>query len=401
MNHWPIVTLGDIFDIARGGSPRPIDAFLTDDPNGVNWIMIGDASEGSKYISTTKKRIRHDGVSRSRSVKPGDLLLTNSMSFGKPYILNTHGCIHDGWLVLSPRREDIDPHFFYHLLGSGALYQQFSKLAAGAVVKNLNIDLVKGVQVSLPSFEEQRRIADTLDKADAIRRKRKEAIVLTQELLRSVFLDMFGNPATNSKGWRAMVLGTLIAEGDSINYGVVQPGPDVADGIPLVRVGDFDEMGIRITGLKRISRDVEANYSRSRLRGDEVLVACVGSIGKVALADHRLSGANIARAVARIRPGEALNREYLAHFLETPFVQRHFSSETRTVSQPTLNIKQIQETPILVPPRAEQDAFARFEQQLRAGLVSQRAALDASDTLFGTLMQRAFRGELSSMDQSC
>jgi type I restriction enzyme S subunit len=401
MTRWPIVALGDVFNVARGGSPRPIDAFLTDDPEGVNWIMIGDASGDSKYISATKKRIRREGVSRSRSVTHGDLLLTNSMSFGRPYILNTSGCIHDGWLVLSPRRDGIDPHFFYYLLGSGALYEQFARLAAGAVVKNLNIDLVKGVQVSLPPFAEQRRIADILDKADAIRRKRKEAIAFTEELLRSAFLEMFGDPVTNPKGWEVRPLGGLVADGDSINYGVVQPGSEVANGVPLIRVGDFDGMTINVDGLKRISRDIEANYARSRLRGDEVLVACVGSIGKVALVDGRLAGANIARAVARIRPGKLLIREYLAYFLETPFVQRHFSVETRTVSQPTLNIKQIQETPVLVPPLKEQDAFIKLERRLRVVGTQQRAALVCTDTLFDTLVHRAFRGEFTSIEKPC
>lgn len=190
MSQWPRVALGEIFTVARGGSPRPIDAFLTDDPTGVNWIMIGDAVEGSKYITGTKKRIRADGVSRSRQVKAGDFLLTNSMSFGRPYILATSGCIHDGWLVLSPRSSEVDQDYFYHLLGSSFVYAEFERLAAGAVVKNLNSELVRGVKVPLPPFAEQRRIAGVLDKADVIRRKSVEAIALADELLRSAFLEL-------------------------------------------------------------------------------------------------------------------------------------------------------------------------------------------------------------------
>ena len=85
----PLVSLGDIFEIARGGSPRPIQKYITDDPDGVNWIMISDASETSKYITSTKKRIIRDGVKNSRMVYSGDFLLTNSMSFGRPYIMKT------------------------------------------------------------------------------------------------------------------------------------------------------------------------------------------------------------------------------------------------------------------------------------------------------------------------
>src|SRR5439155_13558849 len=116
MSAWPLVPLGEVFDIARGGSPRPIDQFITDDPNGVNWIMIGDASDNSKFITRTKKRILKAGVKKSRMVHPGDFLLTNSMSFGRPYIVQTTGCIHDGWLVLSGK-QDVDQDFFFHLLG--------------------------------------------------------------------------------------------------------------------------------------------------------------------------------------------------------------------------------------------------------------------------------------------
>lgn len=89
---WPVKTLGDLFEISRGGSPRPIQDFLTDEVDGVNWIMISDASASGKYIERTAKRIRTDGVARSRRVSPGDFLLTNSMSFGRPYIMKTEGC---------------------------------------------------------------------------------------------------------------------------------------------------------------------------------------------------------------------------------------------------------------------------------------------------------------------
>src|SRR5262249_12880629 len=141
------------------------------------------------------------------------------------------------------------------------------------------------------------------------------------------------------------------------------------------------------------------NYARSRLLGDEVLIACVGSIGKVALADERLAGANIARAVARVRPGALLTRSYLAYYLATPFAQRHFSVETRTVSQPTLNIKQIQETPILAPPRPAQDAFTGVERRLQTLVQRLRDMSESTHALFDALLQRAFRGELNETSE--
>jgi type I restriction enzyme S subunit len=166
---WPSCLLGDLFGIARGGSPRPIDAYFTDDPDGINWVLISDASDGEKYITATKKRIRPEGASRSRRVQPGDFLLTNSMSFGRPYIMRTYGCIHDGWLVLSPKTDDIDADFFYELLGSRAMYAEFERRAAGATVKNLNIDLVRGVRVPIPPRSIQRDFARRTGAIEALR----------------------------------------------------------------------------------------------------------------------------------------------------------------------------------------------------------------------------------------
>ena len=156
---WPKTTLGDLFEIARGGSPRPIDDYITHRSDGINWIMIGDAPEGGKYITSTKKRIRREGAKRSRAVKPGDFLLTNSMSFGRPYIMRTSGCIHDGWLVLSPRQADVVPDYFYSLLGSQAVFAEFARRAPGATVKNLNIDLVRGVVVPVPPLSTRKAFA--------------------------------------------------------------------------------------------------------------------------------------------------------------------------------------------------------------------------------------------------
>ena len=147
MSVWNSASLGDLFDIARGGSPRPIQAYLTDADDGVNWVSISDATSSDKYIRNTKRKIKASGVSRSRFVRSGDFLLTNSMSFGRPYIMATSGCIHDGWLSLSPKSEITDPDYLFQVLSCQDTYKKFERLAAGATVKNLNIDLVKRVEI--------------------------------------------------------------------------------------------------------------------------------------------------------------------------------------------------------------------------------------------------------------
>ncbi len=160
---WEWVRFVDIFEIARGGSPRPIKEFLTNEENGINWIKIGDTEIGGKYIKTTKEKIIPDGLKKSRLVKHGDLLLTNSMSYGRPYIMQTRGAIHDGWLVLSPYFEDIDKDFFYYLISSPYVKNEFAHTVAGAVVKNLNKDKVKEIFIPLPPLAEQHRIVAKIE----------------------------------------------------------------------------------------------------------------------------------------------------------------------------------------------------------------------------------------------
>ena len=115
-NSWKWARFGDVSYIVRGGSPRPIKAFITNAEDGINWIKIGDVEKGGKYICKTKEKIIPEGEKNSRRVYPGDFLLTNSMSFGRPYISKIEGCIHDGWLVLRDEQNHFDKRFLYYYL---------------------------------------------------------------------------------------------------------------------------------------------------------------------------------------------------------------------------------------------------------------------------------------------
>ena len=155
---WKWIKLGWIVDIDRGGSPRPIKDYLTTDHNGINWIKIGDVSKDGKYILSTKEKIKPEGEKKSRRVYPGDFLLTNSMSFGRPYICQIEGCIHDGWLVLRNSVGLFNLDFLYYLLSSSFVYNQFAAIASGSTVVNLNKDKVSDTIVPLPPLEDQKRI---------------------------------------------------------------------------------------------------------------------------------------------------------------------------------------------------------------------------------------------------
>ena len=205
-NSWEWVKLGNISHIERGGSPRPIQAFLTSDNDGLNWIKIGDTDKGGKYITSTKEKIKPEGLSKTRKVYPGDFLLTNSMSFGRPYISQIEGCIHDGWLRISPP-EILDKEFLYFLLSSLYVNQFFVSVAAGAVVSNLNADKVRGLVIPLPPQKEQQRIVEKInqlmalcDELEKLKEQKEAKKVTVHKSAINQLLDS-KDDSNSQKGW--------------------------------------------------------------------------------------------------------------------------------------------------------------------------------------------------------
>lgn len=291
----------------------------------------------------------------------------------------------------------IDPGYLGYIFLANYLQDQLGSEAFGttgyAAVRPRH--LLKAT-IPLPPVGEQRRVVARVDAvaarvADA-RRLRDVAdadlAALTNSLLDSV-LPAEVDPTP---------LGELLEPGRSISYGVLVPGPDVADGVPFVRVQDLSVDRPPATPSKRIAADIDAQYTRTRLSGGEVLVGVVGTIGKIGIAPESWKGANIARAVCRIQPGPMLDRRYLAAVLLSRRSQDYFAATTRTLAQPTLNVGQLELTPIPVPPLDEQrrivahlDAVRAKADELRRLQAESAAELDA---LLPAVLARAFAGEL-------
>ena len=160
---WKWVTFSDLATIVRGGSPRPIKDYLTESSNGINWIKIGDTNPDEYYINQVKEKIKPEGMKKSRFVEKGSLLLTNSMSFGRSYILNVDGCIHDGWLNIKDKYNNFYNLYMVYLLSSKYFYNVMCDKSSGAVVSNLNIDKVKSMMIPLPPLEEQHKIVEKIE----------------------------------------------------------------------------------------------------------------------------------------------------------------------------------------------------------------------------------------------
>ncbi len=190
---WPMVKLGDVVQIERGGSPRPIQDFITKDKNGINWIKIGDVAKGEKYITKTKQKIKPTGISKTRLVKEGDFILSNSMSFGRPYICKIKGAIHDGWLLLRINDDNkLLSDFLYQILGADLLQQQYKSLATGGVVKNLNSKLVRNVKIPLPPLEIQKQIVSEIEAEQKMVDECKKLIEIYEQKTKEKIAEVWG-----------------------------------------------------------------------------------------------------------------------------------------------------------------------------------------------------------------
>ena len=207
------IRLGDISQIVRGASPRPIYNYITDAKDGVNWVKIGDVLPNSKYITGTNQKITKDGAKHSRFVKVGDFILSNSMSFGRPYIMKIEGCIHDGWLAISDFEDYIISDYLYYLLTSTSIQRAMEQKASfGGAVSNLNAEIVRDIEITIPSLEKQKEIVDILDRFDnlcndiskglpaEIEARKKQYEFYRDKLLNFKDIEEDGEKETKAKG---------------------------------------------------------------------------------------------------------------------------------------------------------------------------------------------------------
>lgn len=380
---WKTVRLGDIFEIARGGSPRPIESFLTSDENGVNWIMIGDTKDSGKYIEKTAKKIKREGISNSRMVNEGDFLLTNSMSFGRPYILKTSGCIHDGWLVLSPKDENIHRDYFYYYLGSDEIKQRLSSKAAGAVVKNLNKEIVSDLVIELPPLTTQKRIAEILDAADALRRKDQELLKKYDELAQAIFIDMFGDPVKNEKGWEVKSLSEIL---------------DVdARGIDPNEIDEYNYIGLehieKETGKILVIDKGKVVSNKFLFSKDHILYGKLRPyLNKVAVPDF--SGI-CSTDIFPLKPKNKLMKHFLVSILRSKDFVNHSNTNAVGANLPRANKDVILNFKTIVP---NIEAVVKYSNKVdfinRQKDIIENEILK-SDILFDSLIQKAFNGELA------
>ena len=396
---WEIKKLGDVLTIERGGSPRPIDKYLTNSPDGFNWIKISDATASDKYIFETKEKITKEGLHKTRMVNEGDFILSNSMSFGRPYIMKTSGCIHDGWLVLKENGQKIfDTEFLYYLLSSPYVFNQFDYLAAGSTVRNLNIALVSSVEVPIPPLPEQQRIVSILDEAFAAIAKAKanaeQNLKNAKELFESYLQGVFENGSWEKKELRELT--TILGDG---LHGT--PKYTIDGEYYFINGNNLNDGKIEFKeNTKRIDID-EFNKHKKNLTNRTVLVSINGTLGNVAF--YNGEKIILGKSACYFNLKENIDKGFVKYVLSSRYFIDYAHREATGATIKNVSLKSMREFKVPFPPLKEQQTIVRQLDALRAETQKLEAVyqqkIDDLEELKKSILQKAFAGELKTSQE--
>lgn len=349
---------GECATIVRGASPRPIKNFITTESTGINWIKIGDVKQGDKYITSTAEKITKDGARKSRFVKQGDFILSNSMSFGRPYILKIDGCIHDGWLAISDFSNKYLSDFLYHLLNSNSCQYEMRKRASfGGAVQNLNADIVRELVLPVPPLPVQEEIVRILDSFTSLTAELQAELQARQKQYeyyrdRLLTFDVHGG-RTSEVQWKTL--------------GEVS---DIISGFPFDS-SQFTESGIRLMRGMNVKRG-KLDFSESNNRywssydglekylldTNDIVIAMDGSlVGKsFGVVTKPQLPLLLVQRVARIRVTGA-NSRYVYHCVVNSF-SSYVDSKKTEGAVPHISLKDISKFKIPTPPITIQNRIA-------------------------------------------
>lgn len=358
----------------------------------IRWLSLKDIRGlNDAYVNETEDMPTPEGIANSSArLLPADTVaFCRTASVGNVAILGREMATSQdfvNWVC----GEGLDPKYLYWALKSSQ--RLYEKEKTGTTHKTIYMPTVERFSVLRPSIHEQKRIAAILDKADAIRRKCQQAIALTEDLLRSAFLEMFGDPMSGTSSWNTATLDGVCTR---ITDGTHQSPGWTDDGVPFLFISNIVDGKIDFSTRRFISEETWAELTRRcPIEVDDILYTTVGSYGNCARVESEMKFA-FQRHIAHIKPNpDKVLPEFLVAMLDSPGVRRQADRQARGVAQKTLNLKELKAFVVFVPPIARQHEFVMLRQRILGALDRERAVEAESGNLFGSLSQRAFRGEL-------
>ena len=389
--NWSFVTLGELT------KNRPICYGVLkpgpNDPRGVPLVRVTDIA-GNNYDASKLVRITNelDQEFRRSRLRGGEILISIQGTIGRVAIYpeDSGGANVSRTIAVVDPDERVNRRFAYwYLRGQGerGLFE-----TVGSTRSSLNIGVLRRVSIPIPPLEEQKWIAAVLDRADALRAKRRAATKKLEALKQAIFMDMFGNPSANPDEWGVVTVGDLchVKGGKRLPKGA-EYSP-ISTEHRYIRVVDLHEGKVAEENLVYLTPEVQQKISRYTVSEEDIIVSIAGSIGEVAWVPSSLSGANLTENAAKLAPraSSSYDARYLAAFLRLPDAQRQIERQTGQVTIGKLALFRLAKVRVLLPPLALQTEYVR-RIELVDGVAARLAESEAlANRLFGSLQSRAF-----------
>lgn len=339
------------------------------------------------YISENRFKLLGSGKTRAN-----DILYCLRGSLGKTAIYRENGpaAIASSLVIIRPHRE-CSVEYLYHFLASPLGQEEIRKFDNGSSQPNLSATSVKNYVLPMPPLEEQRRIAEILDKADTLRQMRRSTLERLDSLIQAIFIDMFGRSLHESH----TAVRCLESVCRRITDGTHQPPKWSANGLPFLFVSNIKDGRIDFNTQKFISEATYSGLTRNcPIDAGDVLYTIVGSYGNAAVVPSGRSFA-FQRHIAHLKPnGSLIKPEFLAIMLETSFVRRQADRLARGIAQKTLNLAELRSFKVLVPDIRSQEQFVNLALRIQWQKDRVVTSVQQLDAMFSSLQFRAFRGHL-------
>lgn len=365
------VKLGNISKIIRGASPRPIKNYLTAEITGIPWIKIGDVSPNDKYITQTAEYITSEGAEKSRYLKKGDFILSNSMSFGRPYILAIDGCIHDGWNAISDYENDVTPNYLYYILKTDTVRKDWSMRANnGGAMTNLNADIVKDTIIPLPPLSIQQQIVEILDTfTDSISNLQEELELREKQMeyYRENLLSFDGEDVE----WKSIkdCISSLTTGVNPRQHFVLNSEDSSYHYITGKNIND-NKIDISSGTDKINAKALSLINKRAKLTDDILLFASTGTgtVGRMAYVKQYDNSWTVSETLYIIRTQRLINTKFLMYVLNTWRSKKQYIGRISKGSVPHLKISDLLNVFIPVPSLSRQqeivDILDTFESMI-------------------------------------
>jgi type I restriction enzyme, S subunit len=387
---WPEVALDECADVITGSTPstKHKEFWGTDVP----FITPGDLEESS-LVTLTDRSLSQPGADEARLLPPDTVVVTCIGNIGRIGMTTAVSATNQQINALVAR-DGVEPRYLFHAVRRPTCKLKMEKASSSTTLPILNKSNFSKISIPLPSLEEQRRIALILDAADELRTKRRQAIERLDALTQAVFHDMFGDLHENSRGWPTANLAEVVADGTLVTYGIVQAGDEYEGGVPYVRTGDIVAGEIQLGGLRHTDSKIAARFQRSQVQTGDIVMSIRATVGTTALVPPELDGANLTQGTARIAPGKRTETNFLLEHLRSQATQRWIERQVKGATFREITLGRLRQLPIHLPPIELQREFTSRCSASTAVRTRSQESLEQLDVAFGSLQQRAFRGDL-------